>query len=98
MAKINNVEVGQVLYKTYKTKMGNTTMSTTRLSQIVITEVNEFQGYIKYKSGNFERRMSRSQMSSWRVKRPILVEGFTGSQRLATREEIKKMREEGKIK
>ena len=99
MASINKVEVGQTLYKTYKEKMGRTTMSTTRVSEITITEVNVEEGFIRYKSRfSYTSKMSANTLKLWRVSKPVLISSFTGSQRLATKAEIKKMREEGKIK
>lgn len=97
MASINRVEVGQVLYKPYKRKMGNTTISTTEISQITVKEVNVEGSYIVYRSrAGYDRKMRVTELKSWRVNRPVLIESFTGSKRLATRAEIKAMKEKSK--
>ena len=97
MATIKNLKVGQTIYKTYKEKMGNTTISTTRVSQVTIKSIDLIEGRIKYNLHGEERSMSEFRIKQYRVSKPILIEGFTGSYRVATKEEIKKMKEEKDI-
>lgn len=93
MATLKKLTIGQKLYKTYREKMGNTTISTTRVSKITVTEIGD--DFIKYTSlfSQSPRRMSENNLRNWRVSKPLLVESFTGAKRLANKNDIKALKE-----
>lgn len=95
MVAIKSIKEGQTIYKTFRRKMGNTTIGTTEISRFTIKTIdieNDFVlGDMSYRKNV---RISSYSLKNWRVSKPILVESFTGSRRLATKEEIKRIKNE----
>ncbi len=87
--KISKLTVGQVLYGTQRRKMGNTTISTTAVFPIKVTEIDPEGNWVKA-SWNFNspRKFRQNEVNRWKVKKPILTTYAFGHARLATKAEI----------
>jgi len=87
--KISKLTVGQVLYNTQRRKMGNTTISTTAVFPIKITEIDP-EGNWVMASWNYNgpKKFSQRDVNKWKAKKPILTTYAFGHARLATKTEI----------
>jgi hypothetical protein len=93
MATLSKLKPGDVLYDVHRHKMGNTTASTVGVWTVRVLEVHE-RHIVASWNGNRPERMFEWQVKKLRVSEPILVKcGW--SKRLATRAEIKAMKEKG---
>lgn len=96
MASINKLTPGQVLYTVTRHKMGNTTISTVAIHSVkVISIAEDGESVVASWNGNAVRTYHGHEVAKWRTKKPMTVDGFFGSKRLASREEIAKARETG---
>ena len=87
--KIEHLKSGQTVYHVGRYKMGNTTMRTVGVWDVVIVSVDETKGAVMARwNGNQAQKYYRNSWSKWRKERPYLVKDGLGH-RLATREEIK---------
>lgn len=87
--KLEKVKPEDVVYSLVKHKAGNTQLRTTSLYYVHIVSVDiENQTCTARWNGNKEKTYYRAEWSKWRVNKPLMVRGFAGTQRLATREEI----------
>ena len=95
MAKLNKLTPGQILWDIQKHCMGNTTVRTTSLYKVKVLEVHEDHAVVSW-NGNAARKWSGSDVSKLRTKKPIMISTWQGAgSRLATREEIKAMKQAG---
>lgn len=87
--KISKLQVGQVLYGTERRKMGNTTISTTAVFPIKITEIDP-EGNWVLASWNYNspRMFRQNSVTRWKVTKPVLVTYGFGHARLATKHDI----------
>lgn len=88
--KFEKLKPGQIVYDLGRHKMGNTTISTVAIWEVRIISVDAERRRVEASwNGNRPRVFYESDARKWRERPPMLVEGFFGSRRLATREEIK---------
>lgn len=88
--KIEKLKPGQIVWSLWRHQMGNTTLRTTSLYAVRILEVHAEEGWALVSwNGNKPERYRRNLIESLREKKPMMITGFMGQQRLATREEIK---------
>jgi len=81
-----------MVYSVERQKMGNTTLTTMSVFSVRIVEIDpEKQWVLASWNGNTPRKFYKHAVSKWRGKKPAMISGIFGSQRLATREEIKAM-------
>ena len=97
MATIQKLQPGQVVYNLVRRAMGNTTMKTTSVYSVRIIEVHEDYVIASW-SGSPTKKYFKREVSKWRTNKPTLRNTFTGSQRLATRTEIKEAKEKGTLR
>jgi hypothetical protein len=70
--------------------MGNTQVSTVDVYEIDVVSVDTGRGLVVAKwNGNPPKTYWRCDWSKWRLKEPMTITTAIGSERLATREEIK---------
>jgi hypothetical protein len=94
MATLSKLKPGDVLWDVHSYKMGNTTMSTMGCWPVRIVEVHETYVMASW-NGNPPERMNSMRIQRYRVSEPVMIrEGF-GRSRLATRAELKAMKEKG---
>jgi hypothetical protein len=93
MATLNKLKPGDVLYDVHSHKMGNTTMSTMGCWAVRVIEVHDNHIVASW-NGNSAVRMNSMAVQRLRVSRPVMVETGMGGKRLATRVELKAMKEE----
>jgi hypothetical protein len=87
--KIEKLQPGMTVYDVGRTKMGNTTLSTTLVWDVYIVSVDvEKKTVVARWNGNQERTYYFRTWSKWREKRPMLVRTGMGAYRLANRAEI----------
>lgn len=88
MAKLDRLVPNQILYTVSRGRMGNTTISTVRVHEVKVIEVNTTEGYVIASwNHNAPKKCYEGEVSRWKVSEPITVEGFFGSRRLANKEE-----------
>lgn len=63
MASINKLKIGQLLYKTFKSKMGNTKMSTTRIYVYKVMDVDPVNKLTTLYSMNSYRTKTYKEMA-----------------------------------
>ena len=93
MAQLEKLTPGQILWDVKKHRTGNTMVRTTSLYKVKVLEVHE-DHIIASWNGNAPRKWR--DVKHLRTKKPIMIstwQGFTS--RLATREEIKAMKQAG---
>lgn len=94
MAKVDKLKPGQIVWDVARHHMGNTTVSTISVYAVKIIEVRPDDCVIASWNGNTPKAFYRSEAKRWRLKEPITVKTWNGyGARLATREEIKAMKE-----
>jgi hypothetical protein len=92
--KFGHLEPGLTVYDVGRQKMGNTTLSTVAVWHVTIVSVDaDSQSVMASWNGNPAKRFYKYAWSKWRLKRPVLIDSSFGSRRLATREELKAMKE-----
>jgi len=92
--KLEKLKPGMIVYDVGKTKMGNTTMTSVAVWPVKIIDVDlERRRVTASWNGNTPRVYPESTAKKWRGKEPVLVREAMGRRRLATREEIKAMRD-----
>lgn len=93
--KIEQLQPGQIVYSVYRHRMGNTTLHTTEVWRGQIVSINpEDQTVVASWNGYRPERFISSVWSKWRIKEPMLIDtGLMGQKRLATRAELRAMRE-----
>lgn len=90
--KIEKLQPGQVVYSVECRNMGNTKMKTTSVFKVQIVEIDPLKQWVMASwNGNTPRKYYNRIISKWREKKPVMISSPMGSQRLATREEIKAM-------
>lgn len=88
--KIESLKPRQVVYDVRRQKMGNTTISTVVVFQVVIKEVDPEQRFvIALWNNNPPNKCYRASVSRWKAKKPLVIRSAFGQARLANREEIK---------
>ena len=95
--KIENLKPGQTVYQTRSYTLGNTTMRTVGVWEIVIKEVhledpNRPYVVASWNTNRAEKFYIRS-VKTWKKEKPVLVGRQGGPQHLATREEKKSIKE-----
>lgn len=92
--KISQLQVGQVVYNVMRRKMGNTNISDTAVFKIVVKEIDPAGQWV-LASWNFNapEKFRERSVSKWRKEKPMMVKSVMGSERLATRAEIKAAKE-----
>lgn len=90
MAQIKKLKVGQVLYTVTRSRLGNTTLRTVHVHEVVVKEIDP-EGKFVIASWNHNRaeKYWAGDVGTWKVSKPVTIDGIFGSQRLATREEKK---------
>jgi hypothetical protein len=98
MATISKLTVGQVLYLPVRHDMGNTTRKTTSIYRCVVKEIDLDGGTVSISvNGNPPSWYKKKRLGRFRTEKPIIATNPMGVSRLATREEIKRLKaEEGK--
>ncbi|CAB5514475.1 hypothetical protein ACOTHJ_15880 [Achromobacter xylosoxidans] len=91
MATISNLKPGQSLFKLERRRMGNTTLRTTAVMRVLIHEVHE-DHVIASVNSNTPRKYRSSEVSKWKVNKPVMIQFAMGFQRPATRAEIAEMK------
>lgn len=92
--KLEKMKAGMTVYDVHSHKMGNTCMSTVGIWHVYVKEVNVEQGFIIASwNGNTPSKIYRGAAEKFRAKEPLLVKSGLGY-RLATREEIKSLKEQ----
>ena len=96
MAKMDKLTVGQTLWSVERGRMGNTTMRTQNLysSRVVELDPDGKWALISW-NGNPPRR--QYDVSRLRVKKPVMVHSAMGYSRLATRAELKAMKDKKEV-
>jgi hypothetical protein len=87
--KLEKLHEGQIVYDVGRQKMGNTTISTVTIHQVIIVSIDVAKQVVTASwNGNTPRTYRENTWSKWRLTKPMLVAvGWT--HRLATHEEIK---------
>lgn len=94
--KIEKLQPGQVVYSVERRGFGNTTMKTTSVFKVQIIEIDpEKQWVLASWNSNPARKYHKRTFGKWRATKPLMITSGMGTQRLATREEIKAMSKEG---
>lgn len=97
--KFERVKEGEVYYDVQRQKMGNTTIKTVRVYPCKVESIDPEGRFVMARwNHNPAQKFYRRAVEKWRVKRPLLVKTPYGAYRLATREEIKAMKETGEEK
>jgi hypothetical protein len=92
--KFEKLQVGKVVWSVERRKMGNTTHGTTSVFGVCIKEIDPERRWVLASwNGNPPQKFYSRSISKWREKRPRLITSAMGSQRLATRKEIKALKE-----
>lgn len=87
--KLDKLKLGMTLYSLSRQKMGNTTMSTTVVHDVLVVGVDAERQMVTARwNGNPPKAFPKRVWSKWRLSKPQLVGGALGQQRPATREEI----------
>jgi hypothetical protein len=90
--KIEKLQPGQVVYSVERRNMG--TRKTVSVLPVRIVEIDpEKQWVLASLNNNPSRKYSSRSFSKWRAKKPVMISTLFGYERLATREEIKAMKE-----
>ena len=93
--KISRLEPGMVVYSVSRQKMGNTTLTTVAVHHVTIESVDlEHRTVTASWNCNPPRKYREREIARWRATKPVLIRGGFGRMRLATREEIKAMRQD----
>lgn len=93
--KLEKLEPGMVVWDVRKHNMGNTTVKTVSVYQVSIIEVNKEEGWFIYSwNGNNPRKGYEGQTAKFKKNKPVTIRSQMGYARLATREEIKAMKEQ----
>jgi hypothetical protein len=88
MASIHKLKVGQRLYTVTRSRMGNTTLRTVHVHDVVVKEIDPDYGFVVATwNYNAPRRYYPGEIATWKVSKPVTVEGFFGSRRLANKAE-----------
>lgn len=91
MATISKLKPGQTVWDVQRGKMGHTTVSTIRVYAVRIIEVGD---NFVIASWNSNQPQKYYDVAKWKVNKPITIPTWNGmGARLATREEIKAMKE-----
>lgn len=91
--KLESLRAGMTVYDVGRQKMGTTKISTVSVWEVFIVHVDAAGGFVHARwNGNKPGKYYRWQVSGWRVKKPTLVRSGFGH-RLATREELKAMKD-----
>lgn len=86
--KISQLKPGSVAYTVTKSKMGNTTMKTVNVHEVIVNEVHEEEGYVVASwNCNQARKYFSFDVAKWKKTRPVLIRNSLGQSRLATKEE-----------
>lgn len=94
--KLEKMQPGQVVYDVHSHKMGNTTINTVGVWSVKIISINlEKQTVQASWNSNAERTYYHNSWSKWRGKKPVLIK-VGWAHRLATREELKALKEAAK--
>lgn len=79
-----------VVYDIGRQKLGNTTINTVAVWPVRIESVDtERRVAVARWNGNSARLYGEHAISKWQATKPLLIRSAIGSQRLATRDEIK---------
>jgi hypothetical protein len=92
MATLSKLKPSDVLYDVHSQKMGNTTMTTMGVWTVMVKEVHDTHIVASW-NGNPPRKMYEGEVGKLRVNRPVMIRSAFGRSRLATRAEIKAMKE-----
>lgn len=93
--KMEGLKPGQVVWSVERRKLGNTELRTTSVFAVVVKEVcldAPSPHVVASWNGNRPQRFYRRGVSRWRKDKPLTVSTGLGA-RLATRDEIKAMKE-----
>jgi hypothetical protein len=92
--KFEKLKPGTVAYTITRQKMGNTTVSTIAIHSVRVASVDmERRTVTASWNGNEVQRFYEGQYSKWRESQPVTITSPMGRKRLATRKEIKAMKE-----
>lgn len=88
MATISKLKPGQILYTVTRGRLGNTTLRTVRVHDVKIIEVDPDGKFVVASwNGNRSEKYHRGDVSTWKVSKPVTIEGMFGSERLASKAE-----------
>ena len=91
--KIDKLKPGQIVYDVGRHKMGNTTLSTVAVWSVRIVSVAEDgRSVVASWNNNKPHTYYARDVAKWRLSEPVLIKSGWGH-RLATREELKALRE-----
>jgi hypothetical protein len=92
--KIESLTVGQTVWNVRRYGMGNTTLRSTAVYTVRIVEIDLERGRVKASwNGNTPEWFYGKSISTWKKNEPVMVETAFGARRLATREELKAIKE-----
>lgn len=92
--KYEKLEVGQVLFSIERCRMGNTCVKTVIVYTAKIMELlPDRRGAMVSWNSNSPTFWGEKSLAKLKKDKPVLIKGSFGNCRLATREEIKKMKE-----
>ena len=92
--KIESFHREMIVYDVHSHFMGNTKMRTVGVWTVRIISIDlEKQIVVASWNGNEPRHYHKRSWSKWRFKRPVLITNSCGQSRLATREELKELKE-----
>ena len=91
--KFEKIRPGMIVYDVGRQKLGNTTLSTVVVWGVNIVSVDAEKRTVDAEwNHNLIRTYSEREYKKWRAAKPVLVEGFFGNYRLATKDEVKAAR------
>lgn len=92
--KFEKLQPGTVAYTVTRQRMGNTTVKTIAVHSVRVASVDvESRTVTASWNGNSLQRFYERQYSKWKANKPITIGSLSGRKRLATREEIKAMKD-----
>jgi len=96
--KIKDLKPEQVVWMTMRRRMGHTMMKSTdvfsvRIIKVHLAEPPESDYVVASWNNNRPERFYANNVKHWRKDKPVMVRTTLGSQRRATRQEIKEMKE-----
>ncbi|MDX6914729.1 hypothetical protein R9X49_06365 [Pectobacterium carotovorum] len=90
--KISSLKPGDIVWSVLRLNMGNTTIKSIGVFSVKVCEVHENYVIASW-NGNPREKFRERTISKWRRNKPVTIRLMTGNYRLATREEIKSMKE-----
>lgn len=92
--KFEKLQPGTIAYTVSRHKMGNTTVRTVAIHSVHVLEVDAAKRTVRASwNSNPAQTFYESQTKKWKEKKPLTITSGMGRKRLASRDEIKAMKE-----